>query len=80
MTYEKKDLGAVRVFLDFAYLKTNGEWKNRDEPEPPAAEIFATTLVMIDTDTLMFLAVSMPRKSVGEFAVAGWRVCGGQLR
>ncbi len=55
--------------MDFDSLKTNGEWKSCDEPEPPAAEIFATTLVMIDTDTLMFHAVSMPTKAVGEFAV-----------
>ncbi len=68
-TYEKKHSGATSVVLDYAYLATNGEWKSRDEPEPPASEIFATTLVMINTDTLMFRAVSMPTKAISEFAM-----------
>ena len=68
---EKKGFGMAKVVLDFAYLKTNGVWKNRDEPEPPAAEILATSLVMIDTDTLMF--------SRGVDAHEdGQRVCGDQ--
>ena len=52
------------VLLDFSYLKTNGDWTRTGDPEPPAAEIFATTLIVVDADTLMIRAASLPTKTV----------------
>jgi len=51
------------------YLKTNGEWVPWGDPEPPAAEVFATTLVMIDRDTQMIRAIAMPTKVVTDYSV-----------
>ncbi|CAK0881727.1 unnamed protein product, partial [Prorocentrum cordatum] len=65
-----KDAGKAQITLDFCYLKTNGDWAEIGGEEPPAADIFATTLVMADRGALMFNAVSMPIKAVIDYAVA----------
>ncbi|CAK0856887.1 unnamed protein product, partial [Prorocentrum cordatum] len=70
LTFDQKDTGKAQITLDFCYLKTNGDWTEIGELEPPAADIFATTLVMVDRDTLMFNAVSMPTKAVTDYAIA----------
>ncbi|CAK0827956.1 unnamed protein product [Prorocentrum cordatum] len=70
LTFDQKDTGKAQITLDFCYLKTNGDWTEIGEVEPPAADIFATTLVMADRDTLMFNAVSMPTKAVTDYAIA----------
>ena len=70
LTHEQKDIGKGLILLDFAYLKTDGEWCDLGEPEPVAAELYATTLIMVDADTLMMRAVSLPTKAVGEYAIA----------
>ena len=69
LTYDQKDIGASKILLDFAYLKTDGEWGAMGEDEPPPAELFATTLIMVDSDTLTIRAVSMPTKAVNEYSV-----------
>ena len=51
-------------------MKTDGEWCTLGEPEPVAAELYATTLIMVDGDTLNIRAVSMPTKAVGEYSIA----------
>lgn len=51
LTYDQKEIGASKILLDFAYLKTDGEWGTLGDVEPPAAELFATTLIMVDSDT-----------------------------
>ena len=56
--------------MDFAYLKTDGEWCTLGEAEPPAAELYATTLILVDADTLMMRAVYLPTKAVGDYAIA----------
>ncbi|CAK0811260.1 unnamed protein product, partial [Prorocentrum cordatum] len=70
LTFDQKDTGKAQITMDFCYLKTNGDWAEIGEVEPPAADIFATTLVMADRDTLMFNAVSMPTKAVTDYAIA----------
>ncbi|CAK0848676.1 unnamed protein product, partial [Prorocentrum cordatum] len=70
LTFDQKDTGKAQITLNFCYLKTNGDWAEIGELEPPAADIFATTLVMADRDTLMFNAVSMPTKAVTDYASA----------
>ena len=39
LTYDQKDIGKGLILMDFAYLKTDGEWCTLGEPEPPAAEL-----------------------------------------
>ena len=70
LTYDQKDIAMSKILLDFAYLKTDGEWCMLGEPEPPAAELFATTLIMVDSGTLTMRAVSLPTKAVGEYSIA----------
>ena len=70
ITFEVKDAGATRVLLDFAFLKANGGWTELGDPEQPAAEIFATTLMMLDEDTKTFPAILMPTTAVSEYATA----------
>ena len=70
LTYDQKDIGVSKILLDFAYLKTDGEWCMLGEVEPPPAELYATTLIMVDSDTLTIRAVWMPTKAVGEYSVA----------
>ncbi|CAK0875518.1 unnamed protein product, partial [Prorocentrum cordatum] len=70
LAFDQKDTGKAQITLDFCYLKTNGDWAEIGDEEPPAADIFATTLVMADRDTLMFYAVSMPTKAVTDYAIA----------
>ncbi|CAK0830838.1 unnamed protein product [Prorocentrum cordatum] len=50
--------------------RTSGNWADIGGEEPPAADIFATTLVMVDRGTLVFNAVSMPTSAVKDCAVA----------
>ncbi|CAK0813201.1 unnamed protein product [Prorocentrum cordatum] len=70
LTFDQKDTGEAQITLDFCHLKTNGDWTETGEVEPPVADIFATTLVMADRDTLMFNAISMPTKAVTDNAIA----------
>ncbi|CAK0815286.1 unnamed protein product, partial [Prorocentrum cordatum] len=70
LTFDQKDTGKAQITLDFCYLKTSGDWAEIGDEEPPAADIFATTLVMADRDTLMFNAFSMPTKAVTDYAIA----------
>ncbi|CAK0790198.1 unnamed protein product, partial [Prorocentrum cordatum] len=70
LTFDQKDTGKAQITLDFCYLKTNGDWTEIGDEEPPAADIFPTTLVMADRGTLMFNAVSMPTKAVTDYAIA----------
>ncbi|CAK0800261.1 unnamed protein product, partial [Prorocentrum cordatum] len=70
LTFDQKDTGKAQITLDFCYLETNGDWTEIGDEEPPAADIFATTLVMADRGTLMFNAVSMPTKAVTDYAIA----------
>ena len=63
LTYDQQDIGVSKILLDFAYLKTDGEWCMLGEVEPPPAELYATTLIMVDSDT------PMPTKAVGEYSV-----------
>ena len=70
LTYDKRDVGKARVYMDFAYMKTDGHWVDPFHPAPPAAEIFATTLILVDADTLSMRAFSMPTKATTDYAVA----------
>ena len=69
LTYDQKDIGKGLILMEIACLKTDGEWCTLGEPEPPPAELYETTLIMVDADTLMMRAVSLPTKAVGDFAV-----------
>ena len=68
LIYDQKDIGKGKVILDFCYLKADGEWTQAFDPEPPAAEVFAITLVMVDSDTLMMRAAFMLTKATTEYA------------
>ncbi len=37
LTYGQKDIGKSLILLDFAYLKTDGEWCTLGEPQPPSS-------------------------------------------
>ncbi|CAK0834427.1 unnamed protein product, partial [Prorocentrum cordatum] len=70
LTFDQKDTGEAQITLDFCYLNTNGDWAEIGSEGPPAAHIFATTLVMADGVALMFVAASMPTMAVTDYAVA----------
>ena len=74
LTFDRKDTGKAQITVDFCYLKTDGDKTEIGDAEPPPAEIFATTLVMADRDTLLFNAVSVPTKSITDYLVCS--VCG----
>ena len=52
LTYERQDIGKARARMDFAFMKTSGEFAEPGEV-PPQAERFSTTLVAVDRDTHM---------------------------
>lgn len=49
--FESRDTGRPEILMDFAYLKTDGEWTEWGDGAPPAAEVFSTVLVIVDRDT-----------------------------
>ena len=70
LTHDQRDIVKSMILLDFAYLKTDGEWCEMGEPELVAAELYATTLIVVDSDALMMRAASLPTKAVGDYAIA----------
>ena len=61
-TFEQKDTSRAMVYVDYAYMKTNGEFVPTGMASPAVADLFAITLIMIDRDTLCMRAISMPTK------------------
>ena len=70
LTFAKKDVGHATVLIDFAYMKTNGEFVEIGGEAPPPAELFATSLVIVDKDTGSLRGVAMPTKAVTDFSIA----------
>ena len=51
--------------MDFCYMKADGEWCNADTGKPETADLFSTTLVIVDRDTGCLRAVAVPTKATG---------------
>ena len=64
--FDKRDLGKPSVMIDFAYMKTDGEFADTDT-RPSTAELYSTSLVMVDVDTGCVSAAAVPTKSVTEY-------------
>ena len=71
LTFEQKDTAKAKVLTDYTYMKTNGEFTPMGAIQPEVAELFATTLLIVDRDTLVLKAISMPTKAVTDYAVEG---------
>jgi hypothetical protein len=64
LLFEKHDTGKAKVFVDFAYVKTDGEVAKPGSRKPAVADRFSTTLVITDRDTGCLRAVAAPSKKV----------------
>ena len=61
-------------------MKAGGEWYDSDTGKPEVADLFSTTLAIVDRDIGCLRAVAVPTKAAGAFDEFFGDLCGRLLR
>ena len=64
LDFDKKDTSMACLYMDYCYMKADGEWLDPETQKPELADLFSTILVVVDRDTGCLRAAAVPTKAV----------------